>query len=107
MLGGNKWGSKSVEINSLVIKNDTDGFFNYKFTASTSKLDERGIIFKFSTADNEVVSDPIIFNNTFVTQTANVEASEKADVICKIFQPLKWVELIHKDSFATEKNNNE
>ena len=107
LLGGNKWGSKSVEINSLVIKNDTDGFFNYKFTASTSRLDERGMIFKFSTADNDVMSDPIIFNNTFVTQTANVEASEKADVSCKIFQPLKWVELINKDSFATEKNNNE
>ena len=104
MLGGNKWGSKSVEINSLVIKNDTDGYFNYKFTASTSKLDERGIIFKFSTADNEVVSDPIIFKNTLVTQTSNVEASEKADVSCKIFQPLKWIELIHKNSFKTEKN---
>ncbi len=107
LLGGNKWGSKSVEINSLVIKNDNDGFFNYKFTASTSKLDERGIIFKFSTADNEIVGDPIIFNTTYITQTANVEASEKADVSCKIFQPLKWIELINKNSFTTEKNNNE
>ena len=53
------------------------------------------------------MSDPIIIKNTYVTQTANVEASEKADVSCKIFQPLKWVELVHKDSFATEKNNNE
>ena len=52
LLGGNKWGSKSVEINSLIIKNDNDGQFNYKFTANTSKLDQRGIIFEFSTADN-------------------------------------------------------
>ena len=107
LLGGNKWGSKSVEINSLVIKNDTDGYFNYKFTASTSRLDERGIIFKFSTADNEIVGDPIIFSTPFITQTANVEASEKADVSCKIFQPLKWVELINKNSFTTEKISNE
>jgi len=107
LLGGNKWGSKSVEIHTLVIKNDTDGYFNYKFIASTSRLDERGIIFKFSTADNEIVGDPIIFSTPFITQTANVEASEKADVSCKIFQPLKWVELINKNSFTTEKISNE
>ncbi len=107
LLGGNKWGSKNVEINSLVIKNDMDGYFNYKFTASTSKLDERGIIFKFSTADNEVVGDPTIFKNTFITQTANVEASEKANISCKIFQPLKWIEQTNKTSFTTEKINNE
>ena len=107
LLGVNKWRSKSVEINSLVIKNDKDGYFNCKFTASTSKLDDRGIIFKFSTADNEIVGDPTIFNSTFITQTANVEASEKVDVSCKIFQPLKWIELTNKTSFTTEKNNNE
>ena len=39
LLGGNKWGSKSVEIHTLVIKNYTDGYFNYKFIASTSRLD--------------------------------------------------------------------
>ena len=76
MLGGNKWESKSVSINSLTIKNDNEGYFNYKIFCY-SKLDERGIIFELSTPDHEVVGDPIIFNNTFITQTSNVEATEK------------------------------
>ena len=106
LLGGNKWGSKSVEINSLIIKNDNDGQFNYKFTANTSKLDQRGIIFEFRTSDNMVVGDPIIFKNEFVTQTSNIEASEKVDVCCKIFQPMKWIE--HVDTtFSTEKISDE
>ena len=106
LLGGNKWESKSVSINSLTIKNDNEGYFNYKFTANSSKLDERGIIFEFSTPDHKVVGDPIIFNNTFVTQTSGVEASEKVDVCCKVFQPMKWI--VHTDkTFSTEKISNE
>ena len=107
LLGGNKWGSKSVEIYSLIVKNGDDGYFEYKFTAGSSRLDERGIIFEFSTADNKINGDPIIFNEAFVTQSANVEASEKADVNCRIFEPMKWIEHTNKSSFETEKVNNE
>ena len=49
-----------------------------------------------------VVGDPIIFKNEFVTQTSNIEASEKVDVCCKIFQPMKWIEHVDK-TFSTEK----
>ena len=35
MLGGNKWSSKDVEINSAIIKNDEDGYFECKFNVSS------------------------------------------------------------------------
>lgn len=107
LLGGNKWGTKAVEINSLIVKNGEDGFFEYKFTAGSSRPGERGIIFEFSTADNKTEGDPIIFNDTFITQSANIEASEKADINCRIFEPLKWTALTNSSSFITEKVSNE
>ena len=61
--------------------------------------------FELSTPDHEVVGDPIIFNNTFITQTSNVKL-QKVDVCCKIFQPMKWI--VHTDkTFTTEKISNE
>ncbi len=106
LLGKNKWNSKNVEINSLIIKIDEYGF-DYKFTASSSKLDKRGIIFEFSTVDSKVEGDPIIFKDTFVTQAGNLQASEKANVNCRIFEPMKWIEKTNTSTFITEKVTNE
>ena len=103
MLGGNKWSSKDVEINSLVIKNDEDGYFKFKFTVSSSRLDERWIIFDLSTSDDKIDTYPIIFHETFITETSSIKASEKVDVNCKVFEPIKWIEHSFGDSFKTEK----
>ena len=107
MLGGNKWSSKDVEINSLVIKNGEDGYFECKFTVSSSRLDERAIIFDLSTSENKVDGDPIIFHEAFITETSSIEASEKVDVNCKVFEPMKWIQHSFAHSFKTEKVKDE
>ena len=54
ILGGNKWSSKNVEINSAIIKNDEDGYLKFQFTVSSSMLDERWVIFDLSTSDDKI-----------------------------------------------------
>ena len=59
------------------------------------------------TSDDKIDTYPRIFHETFITETTSIKASEKVDVHCKVFQPMKWIEHSFAHSFKTEKVENE
>lgn len=94
---------RNVEVNSLVFKNTGDGHFDYRYTTTCNKINERGILFEFKDGDEKIKTDPIILKHKFTTNVSNIEASKNIMVNCRIFEALNWNEIVCNNSFTTEK----